>query len=288
MRTLTILTAIFFLLIATGCGDSNGQEDPTVNFPEQVPQSVRDLDTGEGQQIKELILSAQGSLSSDDLVGYYQLHSSAFRSTCTFDEFSSSLAQFAGYGSPNAEIFFYSVEIEGNSALVYYDLGGNRTSQELVRENGRWWLEPATNCQGRLVLFEPDPTPTLEPDLWQHVTVGQPDLARLDFHQGDSFWVQVPFTVTNNTDEYHKIRVGVTYIRVSNGATKETDCSFVGETRTTEVEVPPGMTEVTCVFFKSFGSGLVYPDPEDFNDITGLEVILTSIDGSADPALTSK
>ena len=288
MRTLTILVAAIFLLAAASCSGSGRDESPSVNYPEQVPQSVQNLDTDEGRQIKALILSAQGSLSSGDLTGYYSLHSSAFRSSCPFDGFSAVLEQFSRFGSPNEEIFFYSVEVGGNSALIYYDLGGNRTSQELVREDGRWWLVPATNCQGKLVLFEPEPTEAVDPSLWKMITVGGADLSQIAFHQGDSFWVQVPLVVTNSTGEHHKVKVKVVYTQVSSGETEETKCSFGEEDRATEVRVPPGRAEVTCIFFKSFGSGLVYPDPEDFNDITGLEVILTSIDGSTDPALTGK
>lgn len=288
MRTLTILIAAIFLLIAASCSAAGRDESPAVNFPEQVPQSVRDLDTGEGQQIQEFIRSANSRLSSGDLVGYYELHSSAFRSTCPFDEFSSGLVQLSGFGSPNQEIYFHSVEIEGDSALIYYDLGGNRTSQELVKETGRWWLVPATSCQGKLMLFEPEPTEAVDPSLWEMITVGGADLSQIAFQPGESFWVQVPLVVTNNTGEYHKVKVRVVYTQVSSGETEQTKCSFGEEDRATEVRVPPGRTEVTCIFFKSFGSGLVYPDPEDFNDITGLEVILNSIDGSANPALAGK
>ena len=287
MRTLIIL-ASFFLLLAASCGGGARDESPVVNFPEQVPESVRSLETDDGRQVQDLIQTAQSDLSSGDLTGYYNLHSSAFRSSCPFDEFSAGMGQFSGLGSPNQEIYFHSVEIEGDSALIYYDLGGNRTSQELIEQNGRWWLVPAINCQGRLELFKPGPTPVVDPNLWEMIDVKDSDLSRIAFHPAGSFWVTVPFSIVNEAPEYHTIRATATYTVVADGSVVTTECYFGEDSLFIETGVSPGTSTLGCVFHKDFGSGLAYQNTTDFADITNFSVSLTSIDGMANPALTGK
>ena len=279
MRTLTILVAAIFLLAAASCGGGE-DETPSVNFPEQVPRSVQDLETDDGAQIKKLILSVSSRLNSSDLIGYYELHSSAFRSTCPFDEFSAGLGQFSGLGSPNQEIYFHSVEIEGDSALVYYDLGGNRSSQELVRENGRWWLVPATNCQGRLSLFGPEPTATVGPNPWDEITIDGFDLSQARISTKGT-GIEIPFSITNVGEQTHLVEVKADYTWNAQFGERRLDqlCDLSSGGTGYAAQVPPSQNQLVCNLAKTV---------PDIASITTLRLHIIKIDGSADPALTSK